>query len=244
MNIVFFTGSGISAESGIQTFREAGKGLWENFRIEDVCTHEAMLFNRKVVVEFYNNMRRQLLTKQPNAGHTAIAELQKEEGLNVQIITQNVDDLHERSGATHITHLHGELMKLRSSNDEQAWISPADRPDLFEDGWEQQMDDRHPDGSLLRPFIVFFGENVPEMEKAIEITMKADFFVVVGSSLAVYPAASLLQFVPPHKPIVVIDPNEPEIDLHSNTVFHIRKPATEGVPEVCETIRNWAKGEI
>lgn len=233
-NIVFFTGSGISSESGIQTFREAGTGLWENFRIEDVCTHEAMLMNRPLVINFYNTMRQQLLTKQPNAGHMAIAELQKNPDFNVQIVTQNVDDLHEKSGATDIIHLHGELMKLRSSKNELAAISTAERPDLFEDGWRQRPDDTHPDGSLLRPFIVFFGESVPMMEEAIRVTMEADVLVVVGTSLAVYPAASLLHYAKPDAPIYCVDPGEPELAYYAGRVTHIKKKASEGVPEVIE----------
>lgn len=236
-NIVFFTGSGISAESGIQTFREAGTGLWENFKIEDVCTHEAMLYNRATVLDFYNHMRRQLLSKLPNAGHMAIAELQKNPAFRVQIVTQNVDDLHEKSGATGITHLHGELMKLRSSLNDEAAISTTDRPDLFEDGWRQRPDDKHPDGSLLRPFIVFFGESVPQMVPAIEIAQQADVFVVVGTSLAVYPAASLLHYVREDVPIFCVDPGEPELGPWRERVTLIRKPASLGVPEVCNRIK-------
>lgn len=236
--VVFFTGSGISAESGIQTFREAGKGLWENFRIEDVCTHEAMLMNRPVVIDFYNTMRRQLLTKQPNAGHLAITQLQQNPDFDVRIVTQNVDDLHERAGSKHITHLHGELMKLRSSLHDEAAISTAERPDLFEDGWRQRPDDTHPDGSLLRPFIVFFGESVPKMEEAIEVASRADVLVVVGTSLAVYPAASLLYYARPDVPIYVVDPGEPELGHYVSRVHHIRKPASTGVAEVISLLTN------
>ena len=132
-NIVFFTGSGISKESGIQTFRDAGEGLWENFSIEEVCTHEAILYNRNHVIDFYNMMRGQLLTKRPNPAHLAIAELEKNPDFNVRVVTQNVDDLHEKAGSTHITHLHGELMKLRSSRNEDAWVSTKEIPDLFEE---------------------------------------------------------------------------------------------------------------
>lgn len=232
-NIVFFTGSGISKESGIQTFRDAGEGLWENFSIEEVCTHEAILANRNKVIDFYNMMRGQLLTKQPNAAHLAIAELQKNADFNVQIITQNVDDLHERAGSDRITHLHGELMKLRSSYDDEAWVSTAEIPDLFEDGYKQRYADRHPDGSLLRPYIVFFGEGVPKMEPAIRIAEQADVFVVVGTSLAVYPAASLLHYVDPHVPIYCVDPGMPELGHYASRVTHIQQPASVGVPQVC-----------
>jgi len=243
-NIVFFTGSGISAESGIQTFREAGAGLWENFRIEEVCTHEAILMDRPKVVRFYNDMRRQMLTKQPNVGHKAIAEMQNSADLNgkyrVQVVTQNVDDLHERAGSTGVVHLHGEIMKLRSSRDERAAIGLTERPDLFRDGWEQRLDDCHPDGSLLRPFIVFFGEGVPEFERAIEVAQEADVFVVVGSSLVVYPAASLLDYVRPEVPIFVVDPGEPSLGQYAGRVHLLRKPASVGIPEVIETIMQMA----
>lgn len=236
-NVVFFTGSGISKESGIQTFRDAGEGLWENFSIEEVCTHEAILANRTKVIDFYNMMRGQLLTKQPNAAHLAIAELQKNPEIHVEIITQNVDDLHEKAGSNHITHLHGELMKLRSSYDDNRWVSQKEIPTLFEDGYKQRYEDRHPDGSLLRPFIVFFGEAVPQMEPAIEIASRADIFVVVGTSLAVYPAASLLYYVGKNVPIYCVDPGVPELGMYAGRVKHIQKPASTGVPEVCRLIQ-------
>lgn len=231
--IVFFTGSGISAESGIQTFREAGTGLWENFRIEDVCTHEAMLYNRDVVIDFYNHMREQLLTKQPNAAHLAIAQLEKDHpDWDVCVVTQNVDDLHERAGSKQIIHLHGELMKLRGSLNEEDAIGVEDRPDLFANGWEQRKDDRHADGSLLRPFIVFFGESVPKMADAIAVAMKADVLVVVGTSLAVYPAASLLQYARADAAIYCVDPNEPELGYYKDRVKHVKENASVGVAEV------------
>lgn len=233
MRIVFFTGSGISKESGIQTFRDAGEGLWENFRIEDVCTHEAMLYNRDQVIAFYNTMRQQLLTKVPNPAHEAIARLEQVSGLEVRVVTQNVDDLHEKAGSTHITHLHGELMKLRSSQNETAWVSENEIPGLFENGYAQRLTDRHPDGSLLRPFIVFFGEGVPEFIPAIEEARQADVFVVVGTSLAVYPAASLLQYVREDVPIYVVDPGLPELGQYRNRVHWLQEPASTGVPKVC-----------
>lgn len=235
-NIVFFTGSGISKESGIQTFRDAGEGLWENFRIEDVCTHEAMLYNRTQVIDFYNMMRGQLLTKKPNAAHLAIAEMEKNPDFNVKVVTQNVDDLHEKAGSKDITHLHGELMKLRSSRDEEAWVSEKEIPNLFEDGYKERYEDRHPDGTLLRPFIVFFGEGVPKMEEAIDIAREADVFVVIGTSLAVYPAASLLAYVHENVPIYCVDPGVPELGHFARRVTHIQKPASVGVPEVCRMI--------
>lgn len=237
MRVVFFTGSGISKESGIQTFRDAGEGLWENFRIEDVCTHEAMLYNREQVISFYNTMRQQLLTKKPNAAHVAIAELEKVEGLDVRVVTQNVDDLHEKAGSTHITHLHGELMKLRSSKNETAWLSEKEVPGLFADGYAQRPDDRHPDGSLLRPYIVFFGEGVPEFAPTIEEARQADVFVVVGTSLAVYPAASLLEYVREDVPIYVVDPGLPELGRYRYRVKWLQEAASTGVVKVCEMVK-------
>ena len=224
-HIVVFTGDGVSADSGISTFRDQD-GLWCRHRIEDVCTAEAMVRNRQGVIDFYNELRRELLDKQPNAAHYAIAELEKY--FPVDVVTQNVDDLHERAGSTHITHLHGELCKLRSSRDETAWV-PIE-------GWKQEYDTRHPDGSLLRPYIVFFGEGVPNLEPAIRITEQADLFLVVGTSLKVYPAASLLQYTRPGIPIILVDPGEPELGLLADKVHFVRQRAAEGVPMVVERL--------
>lgn len=224
-NIVVFTGAGVSADSGIATFRDSD-GLWANHRIEEVCTAEAMIFNRKGVIDFYNERRKELLEKSPNAAHIAIAELEKY--FPVQVITQNIDDLHERAGSTNITHLHGELRKLRSSDDETATV-PIE-------GWRQEYDTRHPDGSLLRPFIVFFGEGVPNLVKAIEITQTADVFIVVGTSLKVYPAASLLQYVKPGVPVYLVDPGNPDLVGVGEPFTFIKKRAAEGVPELVEQI--------
>ena len=193
--IVVLTGAGISADSGIGTFRDSD-GLWANYRIEDVCTPEALVRNRAQVIEFYNIRRKELLEKEPNAAHIALAELEREQ--DVYIVTQNIDDLHERAGSKNIVHLHGELRKLRSSRNEMATV-PIE-------GWEQKLDDRHPDGSLLRPFVVFFGESVPMLERAIEITEKADVLIIIGTSLNVYPAASLVHYVRHDVPIYIVDP--------------------------------------
>ncbi len=220
-NIVVFTGAGVSADSGIATFRDSD-GLWCNHSVEEVCTAEAMIYNRKGVIDFYNERRKELLEKKPNAAHIAIAALERH--FPVQVITQNVDDLHERAGSTHITHLHGELTKLRSSRDESA-IVPME-------GWKQEYDARHPDGSLLRPFIVFFGESVPNLSKAIELTQKADIFIVVGTSLKVYPAASLLQYVRAGVPVYLVDPGTPDIAGVGEPFTFIKKRAAEGVPEL------------
>ena len=184
--IVVFTGAGVSAESGLGTFR-GSDGMWDRYRIEDVCTHDAWLNNPQLCVEFYNMRRREALAAQPNAAHVAIAQLQQRHP-HCTIITQNIDDLHERAGATNVIHLHGEIIKLRAENDENA-IVPFD-------GWEQRYGDRHPNGQLLRPHVVFFGEDVPNMTPAIEVTQQADIMVVVGTSLNVYPAALLLHYLP------------------------------------------------
>lgn len=224
-NIVVFTGAGVSADSGISTFRDSD-GLWANHRIEDVCTAEAMVWNRKGVIDFYNERRKELLEKEPNAAHYAIAELEKH--FPVQVITQNVDDLHERAGSTHITHLHGELRKLRSSRNESATVSI--------NGWKQEYDACHPDGSLLRPYIVFFGESVPNLQKAIEITSTADIFIVIGTSLKVYPAASLLQYVNHNVPVYLVDPGNPDVTNVGEPFIFIKKRAAEGVPELVQQL--------
>ena len=230
--IVVLTGAGISADSGIATFRDSD-GLWANYRIEDVCTPEALARNRAQVIEFYNIRRKELLEKEPNAAHIALAELECEQ--EVCVITQNIDDLHERAGSKNIVHLHGELRKLRSSWNEMATV-PIE-------GWEQKLDEKHPDGSLLRPFVVFFGESVPMLEKAIEITEQADVLVIIGTSLNVYPAASLVNFVRPNVPIYIVDPavnttgaafNAPRIP---NPITYIAKRAAVGVPELVKQLK-------
>lgn len=224
-HLVVFTGAGVSADSGLSTFRDAD-GYWDKYRIEDVCTHEAILRNRELVIDFYNQRRKEVLEKKPNVAHVAIAELEKH--FDVDVITQNIDDLHERAGSSRITHLHGEITKLRSSNDELATV-PCD-------GWEQRLDARHPDGSLLRPYIVFFGEGVPMFGKACEIASQAEIMVVVGTSLNVYPAASLLQYVPDQVPIYFVDPGMPQFGIYKNRITHIQKRAAEGVPELCKML--------
>ncbi len=223
MKIVVFTGAGISRESGIATFRDSD-GLWASYRIEDVCTPEALARNREGVIDFYNMRRREVLSKEPNAAHRALVDL--EQRFEVEVITQNIDDLHERGGSTRVTHLHGEIRKLRSSRDELATV-PIE-------GWEQQYDTRHPDGSLLRPFVVFFGESVPMLDRAVEITRTADVMIVVGTSLQVYPAASLVHYLQPETPIYIIDPNTP--DAHLKNLRVIREPASVGVPQLVKEL--------
>lgn len=223
MKIVVFTGAGISRESGIATFRDAD-GLWANHRIEDVCTPEALERNRAAVVDFYNARRREILSKEPNAAHRALVELERR--FDVEIITQNIDDLHERAGSAHVTHLHGEIRKLRSSRNETATI-PIE-------GWEQPLDARHADGSLLRPFVVFFGENVPMLDRAISMVREADRMIVVGTSLQVYPAASLIHYLRAGTPIYLIDPAAP--CLQADNLHIVREPASIGVPRIVEEL--------
>lgn len=224
--LVVFTGAGMSADSGLATFRDSD-GLWANYRIEDVCTPEALARNRALVIEFYNKRRREMLAARPNAGHEAIAALERD--FAVEVVTQNVDDLHERAGSTHVTHLHGELRKLRSSRN----------PDLIVpiEGWEQPLDATAPDGSLLRPHIVFFGESVPMFERAAEIAARAEIMVVVGTSLAVYPAASLVRYAQPGVPIYLVDPGHPDTTGIRNPLTVISKRAAEGVPELVDLLR-------
>lgn len=227
--VVVFTGAGVSADSGIATFRDAD-GLWANYRIEEVCTPEALKNCREKVIEFYNLRRRESLTKKPNAGHYAIAAM--EEWADVSVITQNVDNLHEQAGSTRVLHLHGELMKLRSEKN----------PDLIydiNDGWEQPLDARGEDGALLRPHIVFFGEDVPMFDKACKVVESADILVVVGTSLAVYPAAMLVFYVRDKKvPIYLVDPGTPDTALIRNPLTHIKERGAVGVPMLVEQLRN------
>lgn len=233
-HIVVFTGAGVSAESGLGTFRDAD-GLWEKYRIEDVCTHEAWLRNPQLCVDFYNARRKDTLAAKPNAAHYAIAKLQQAIP-GTQIITQNIDDLHERAGATDVIHLHGEITKLRSENNETATV-PLE-------GWEQHYGDRHPDGSLLRPYIVFFGEGVPYFSAACEVAGQADMMIVVGTSLNVYPAASLLHYAPAGIPIYVIDPGEPELGIWRDKVTHIKQQASVGVPELVNKLIDLVSGDV
>ncbi len=215
--IVVLTGAGISAESGLKTFRDAD-GLWENQSVYDVATPEAWQRNPDLVLEFYNQRRRQLLEVQPNKGHEALVELEKY--FDVQIITQNVDDLHERAGSTNVLHLHGELFKVRSTRE----------PSLIYD-WKKDL--RKGDlcdlGAQLRPHIVWFGEMVPNIEPAAEISRTADIYLVVGTSLAVYPAAGLINYAEYHVPKYIIDPGKPEVYDVPN-VYFIQEKASVGAP--------------
>ncbi len=228
--IVVFTGAGVSADSGISTFRDSD-GLWANYRIEDVCTPEALVRNRAQVIEFYNIRRRELFSVEPNAAHRAIVEL--EQYFDVEVVTQNVDNLHERAGSTRVTHLHGELMKLRSERNPEL-IVPIE-------GWEQTLDARAEDGALLRPHIVFFGESVPMFDAATRIAAEADVMIVVGTSLAVYPAASLVRYARAGVPVYVVDPGNPDVAMIRNPLTHIKARAAEGMPALAEKLINELK---
>jgi NAD-dependent deacetylase len=222
--LVVLTGSGISAESGIRTFREMG-GLWEEYDVHEVASPQAWEKDMDLVLRFYNERRKQLLEAKPNAGHVGLAGL--EENFDVEIITQNIDDLHERAGSSKVLHLHGELKKVRSTKD----------PNLvYElDGWELKRGDTCEKGSQLRPHIVWFGEAVPLIEDAFEITQQADAFAVIGTSLLVYPAAGLVDYVPPGVPIYLVDPNEIPIPRYREVDFIMEKAST-GVPILKEKL--------
>lgn len=226
MRIVVFTGAGISADSGIPTYRSSD-GLWANYRIEEVCTPEALMRDRAKVIDFYNMRRREMADKLPNAGHKAIAEL--EQYFDTEVITQNIDNLHEQAGSTKVLHLHGELTKLREESGEK-YITDIGLRD-------QRLDETAPNGELLRPHIVFFGEAVPMFERAAKKVSGADILIIVGTSLAVYPAASLVQYVrDTNVPIYIVDPAQLNIRSR-NPIIHIRKRAAEGVPEVVELLK-------
>ncbi|AOW09708.1 SIR2 family NAD-dependent protein deacylase [Flavobacterium gilvum] len=215
--LVVLTGAGISAESGIKTFRDSD-GLWEGHNVMDVATPDGWRKNPELVLDFYNQKRKQLKEVQPNLGHQILAEL--ENYFDVYIITQNVDDLHERAGSTNITHLHGELLKVRSTKNENQILDWQD--DLL-------IGDKDQNGHQLRPHIVWFGEQVPALEDAITITEQADFFAVIGTSLQVYPAAGLIDFTKKGTPIYYIDPKPIKIPNLKNPLEVIPNVASEGV---------------
>jgi NAD-dependent deacetylase len=221
--ITVLTGAGISAESGISTFRDSD-GLWNNHRIEDVATFDAWKRNPELVMDFYNQRRKQLLEVEPNAAHYALKKL--EDKFDVHIVTQNVDNLHERAGSSKILHLHGELPKARSS---------ADPSLIYEiEGWELKIGDKCEKGSQLRPHIVWFGEIVPAMEDAVEITRNSDILLIVGTSLVVYPAAGLVHYVPQGTPIYLVDPKGANVNLTNLTV--IAEKATTGMEKIFEML--------
>lgn len=214
--LVVLTGAGISSESGLKTFREMG-GLWESYDVMEVASPQGWASNMELVLKFYNERRSQLESAEPNAGHTGLVEL--EEHFDVQIITQNVDNLHEQAGSSNVLHLHGELTKVRSTLDENL---------VYDIGFKAiNKGDKCKRGSQLRPHIVWFGEMVPALEGAAHIASQADIFAVVGSSLVVYPAAGLVNYAPPEAPIFVIDPNE--VNSPVRNVEFIKEPASIGV---------------
>lgn len=224
-NLVVLTGAGMSAESGISTFRDAG-GLWDQYPVEQVATPEGYAANPKLVIDFYNERRKQLLTVNPNRGHELVAEMEKY--FNVTVITQNIDNLHERAGSSRVVHLHGELTKVTSSRQPG---NPDYIKDLKPEEYEVHMGDLAGDGSQLRPFIVWFGESVPMIETAIDYVETADIFLIIGTSLNVYPAAGLLNYVPAGVPVYLIDPKQ--VPIASGRQVHvIRKGASEGMEEL------------
>lgn len=222
--LVVLTGAGISAESGIKTFRDAD-GLWEGHDVMEVASPEGWRNNQELVLDFYNQRRRQLHTVAPNLGHKVLADLEKD--FDVHIITQNVDNLHEKAGSTKVLHLHGELLKVRSTKNENYILN-----------WKSDLNkgDVDPNGNQLRPHIVWFGEAVPALEEAIEITQQADYFVIVGTSMQVYPAAGLLHYTNKNVPIFYIDPKPATIYDLSNPLEVIPMNATDGVPFLREKL--------
>lgn len=218
--LVISSGAGISAESGISTFRDAG-GLWENYPVMEVCSADGFRKNPALVHDFYNARRKDLISKQPNEAHKILADLEKD--FDVYVITQNVDDLHERAGSSKILHLHGELMKLRSVTDPD-YLESLDMEHLV-----STPETKGKNGHTMRPHIVFFQEPVPNMDLAVDWVHEADIFVVIGTSLNVYPAAGLLHYVRPGVPIYYIDPNPADIKIMSPEVHVIKAKATEGM---------------
>ncbi|MFH0759283.1 MAG: Sir2 family NAD-dependent protein deacetylase [Bacteroidota bacterium] len=224
--VVILTGAGMSAESGLRTFREMG-GLWEEYDVYQVASPGGWEKDQELVLRFYNERRKQLLETSPNHGHHALAEMEKD--YNVAIVTQNIDDLHERAGSSRILHLHGELRKSRSTVD----------PGLVYEikGWELNKGDLCEKGSQLRPHVVWFGEAVPAIEEASKLVSGADVFAIIGTSMNVYPAAGLINYVPASTPVYLIDPNEVAVAGYSG-VHVIRKKAGEGVDELIRILKN------
>ena len=225
--VVFLTGAGMSVESGFKTFR-GNDGLWENYPVEKVASHEGWERDPSFVTEFYNKLRRKLWDARPCEGHKLIAEMEK--NYDVTVLTQNVDNLHEKAGSSNVIHLHGELTKVCSSNNP---YDPRYIKELTPENNDVKPGTKAGDGSLLRPFIVFFGESVPMLDPAAKAASEADIFVIIGTSLVVYPAAGLVQFVPRNAPVYLIDPNPVGVD---SNVLQIQKGASEGMCELLEMI--------
>lgn len=228
--VVFLTGAGMSVESGFKTFR-GNDGLWENYPVEQVASHEGWEDDPTLVTKFYNMLRHKLWDAQPNEGHRLVAEMEKD--YEVSVLTQNVDNLHEKAGSTHVIHLHGELTKVCSSHDP------------YDERYIQQLTPEHSDivpgtkagdGSLLRPFIVFFGESVPMLTPAAREAAEADVFVIIGSSLNVYPAAGLVQYTKPGCPVYLIDPNAVNLNGYRN-ITHIEKGASAGMRDLVKLLK-------
>jgi NAD-dependent deacetylase len=222
--LVVLSGAGVSAESGLKTFRDSD-GLWEGYDVTEVATPRAWRKNPKLVLDFYNMRRRDVAAAKPNAAHIGLAELEKD--FDVTIITQNIDDLHERGGSTKVLHLHGEIFQMRSEHDER---------NIYEIRGDIRLGDKAGDGGQLRPNIVWFEEPVPMMEEAIPFAYGADIFVVVGTSLVVYPAAGLVNYVSPMTPKYIIDKRVPFTQNFQNLIA-IEKPATEGVQELLALLK-------
>lgn len=220
------TGAGISAESGIKTFRDSD-GLWEEYRVEDVATYDAYVRDPKLVLDFYNARRREVFKAKPNEGHRQLVRL--EEKYDVRIITQNIDNLHEQAGSSHVLHLHGELTKARSDKDDNLIVEIGDR--------EIHLGDKAPDGAQLRPHIVWFGEAVPNIEPAAALCEEADYFVVIGTSMNVYPAAGLIHYVPRTSPCWLVDPKAVPI---SRQITIVQEKAGTGVKKVVDELLSLA----
>lgn len=220
--VVILTGAGISAESGIKTFRDSD-GLWEEYRVEDVATYDAYVRDPKLVLDFYNARRREVFKAKPNEGHRQLVRL--EEKYDVRIITQNIDNLHEQAGSSHVLHLHGELTKARSDKDDNLIVEIGDR--------EIHLGDKAPDGAQLRPHIVWFGEAVPNIEPAAALCEEADYFVVIGTSMNVYPAAGLIHYVPRTSPCWLVDPKAVPI---SRQITIVQEKAGTGVKKVVDEL--------
>jgi NAD-dependent deacetylase len=223
--LVVLTGAGISAESGLKTFRDSD-GLWEGYDVTEVATPRAWRKNPQLVLEFYNMRRKNVADAQPNAAHYGLAELQRY--FNVSIITQNIDDLHERAGSGNILHLHGEIFKMRSEKDNSL---------IYEIKGDIKLGDTAEDGAQLRPHIVWFEEPVPMIENAIAEVQEADIFVVIGTSLVVYPAAGLVNFIQPGTPVFIVDKKIPYVSSNGNLVT-IEKQATEGIKELISLLKD------
>ena len=230
--IAVLTGAGVSAESGLGTYRDNG-GLWDNYDPMVVASAEGWRRNPALVLDFYNMQRAKLKDTRPNAAHLAIASLEKD--WEVDVITQNVDNLHEKAGSTRVVHLHGEVTKVRPENRCNEYDGFSEK-EVFDVAYDKVvLGDKAPNGAQLRPHIVFFGEAVPKMEKAIDIVSKADLVLIVGTSLQVYPAAGLYRYADPAAPIYIIDPAD--LPLFDKRLHHIKKVATEGMKEFLEIVK-------